>query len=65
MKTVFRYFLLLSAVIVPLTVLYKGDDKFPILLGAFLGVTVTFWVAVGVIGRKQKAKSKKQKKCAN
>ena len=54
MRTVFRYFLLLSAIIVPLTVLYKGDDKFPILLGAFLGTTLTFWVAVAIINRKQK-----------
>jgi len=61
MKTVFRYFLLLSVVIVPLTVLYEGKDKFPILLGAFLGVTVTFWIAVGIMRRKEKGERRKVK----
>jgi hypothetical protein len=54
MKSLFRFFLLLSAVVVPLTVLYKGDDKFPIIFGAFLGVTVTYWIAVAIFPRKQK-----------
>jgi hypothetical protein len=52
MKTVFRYFLLLGVVIIPIFVLYKDKEQFPILLGAFFGVTVTYWVAVGIISRK-------------
>jgi hypothetical protein len=59
MKTVFRYFLLLSVVIIPLFVLYKDEEQFPILIGAFLGVTLTYWMAVWFIDRKQKAESKK------
>jgi len=49
MKNVFRYFLLLSVVIIPLFLLYKSDEKFPILLGAFLGVTLTFWITVAIL----------------
>jgi hypothetical protein len=62
MQTVFRYFLLLGAVIIPIFFFFFHEEKFFILLGLFLGITVTFW---GVIlikrmrGRNQKAKSKK------
>ena len=49
MKTIFRYFLLLGVVIIPLFFLYKEEDQFPILLGALLGVTLTYWIAVGII----------------
>jgi len=49
MKTVFRYFLLLGAIIIPLFVLLDDDEQFPILFGAFLGVTLTYWIAVWVI----------------
>jgi len=59
MKTVFRYFLLLSVVIIPLFVLYKDEEQFPILIGAFLGVTLTYWIAVWIINRRQKTKSRK------
>ena len=62
MQTVFRYFLLLGAVIIPIFFFYDHEEKFFILLGLFLGITITFW---GVIlikkmrGRKQNAESKK------
>ncbi|MCL1968904.1 MAG: hypothetical protein FWF65_05580 [Bacteroidetes bacterium] len=55
----FRYFLLLSVVIIPLFVLYKDEEQFPILIGAFLGVTLTYWIAVWIINRRQKTKSRK------
>jgi len=54
MKTVFRYVLLLSVVILSLFFLYKEEDQFPIILGASLGVTLTYWIAVLVIKIKQK-----------
>jgi hypothetical protein len=54
MKNIFRYFLLLTVVILPLFLLYKSDEKFPILLGAFFGVTLTFWVAVWIMRKKEK-----------
>ena len=56
MKTVFRYALLLCVVIIPLFFLYKEDDQFPILLGAFLGVTLTYWIAVIVLKIRQKGR---------
>jgi hypothetical protein len=55
MQTTFRYLLLLGVIIIPLFVLLEDDEKFPILFGAFLGVTITFWIAVWVI----KIKSRK------
>ena len=49
MKTVFRYFLLLGVIIIPLFFLLDDPEQFPILFGAFLGVTVTYWIAVWII----------------
>ena len=57
MKAVFRYVMLLGIVIIPLFFLYKSDEKFPILVGAFLGVTLTYWMAVWII--KLRAKTRK------
>ncbi|MDR2971360.1 MAG: hypothetical protein LBU83_05470 [Bacteroidales bacterium] len=54
MKTIFRYFLLLSVVIIPLFVLYQDEEKFPILFGAFLGITVTYWIAVWIMKKREK-----------
>jgi len=54
MKNIFRYFLLLGVVIIPLFLLYKESDQFPILFGAFLGVTLTYWIAVGIFKIKKK-----------
>jgi hypothetical protein len=58
MKSVFRYVLLLSVVIIPLFFLYKEEDQFPILIGAFLGTTLTYWIAVLVIKIRQKARKR-------
>ena len=54
MKTVFRYFLLLGVLIIPLFALLEDSEKFPILLGAFLGVTITYWIAIWIKERKEK-----------
>jgi len=56
MKHTFFYFLLLGAVIVPLAFLFEHEEKFPILMGIVLGVTIAFWGALFVM----KKKSKKQ-----
>ena len=58
MKTVFRYVLLLSVVIISLFFLYKEEDQFPILLGAFFGTTLTYWIAVLVIRIRQKGRKR-------
>ena len=54
MKTVFRYFLLLGAVIIPIFLLYEHQDKFFILLGLFSGVTVAFWGVILIMKKKMK-----------
>ena len=54
MKTTFRYFLLLGVIIIPLFVLLEDSEKFPILFGAFLGVTITYWIAIWVMTMKKK-----------
>jgi len=54
MKTTFRYFLLLGIIIIPLFVLLDDAEKFPILFGAFLGITITYWIAIWVLTVKGK-----------
>jgi hypothetical protein len=54
MKPLFYYILLLSAFIIPLFVLLEDSEKFPIMAGVFLGVTVAFWGAIIVMKRKKK-----------
>jgi hypothetical protein len=54
MKTIFYYFLLLGAFIIPLFILFEDSEKFPIMAGAFLGVTLAFWGAIIVMKRKKK-----------
>jgi hypothetical protein len=60
MKTVFRYFLLLAVFIIPLFVLVDDKEKFPILMGAFLGITVTYWGAIWIM--KMKGEREKRRK---
>jgi hypothetical protein len=55
MITVFRYFLLLGVLIIPMFFLLEDSEKFPILFGAFIGITITYWIAIWII----KIKSKK------
>jgi len=55
MKTTFRYFLLLGIIIIPLFVLLEEtSEKFPILFGAFLGITITYWIAIWIMVMKKK-----------
>jgi hypothetical protein len=56
MKTVFHYFLLLSAFIIPLFFLFEHEEKFPILAGVFIGLTIAYWAAILIL----KAKSRKK-----
>jgi len=56
MKTVFHYFLLLGAFIIPLSVLFEHKEKFPILVGVFLGITVAFWTAILLMRKRKKEK---------
>jgi len=54
MKTTFRYFLLLGIIIIPLFLLLDDAEKFPILFGVFLGITITYWIAVWIMKVKKK-----------
>ena len=54
MKTVFRYLLLLSVIILPIFVLLEDAEKFPIMFGAFLGVTIAYWVGLYFVRKKSK-----------
>jgi len=58
MKTVFRYFLLLGVLIIPLFVLLDDSEKFPILFGAFLGITITYWLAVWIMKVREHERNK-------
>jgi len=54
MKNTFLYFLLLAAIILPLFLLFEHEEKFPILIGITLGVTIAFWGALFIMKRKSK-----------
>jgi len=43
MKETFRYFLLLGAFIIPMHFLFEHEEKFPIMICVFLGITVAYW----------------------
>ena len=53
MQTAFRYVLLMGILIIPLH-FSSIDNKFPIMLGAFIGGTIAFWVGYFIIQRKKK-----------
>jgi uncharacterized membrane protein len=58
MKNIFYYFLLLSVFIVPLFLIFEHEEKFPILLGVFFGVTAAFWGAIIMMRKKGKKRKK-------
>jgi len=53
MKNTFYYFMLLGAVIIPLALLFEHEEKFPILMGVFFGVTIAFWGALMVMKKRK------------
>ena len=57
MKHTFYYFLLLGAVIIPLSFLFEHEEKFPIIMGIFLGMTIAFWGALMVMKKREKKKN--------
>jgi len=54
MKNTFIYFLLLGAFIIPLFLLFEHEEKFPILIGIVLGVTIAFWGAIIILNKRKK-----------
>ena len=61
METAFRYVLLMGILIIPLY-LSSIDNKFPIMMGAFIGGTIAFWVGYLIIKRKKKRQDPDNKK---
>ena len=59
MQTAFRYVLLMGILIIPLH-FSSIDNKFPIMLGAFIGGTIAFWIGYFIIRRKKKNSDKKE-----
>lgn len=53
MQTAFRYTLLMGILIIPLY-FSNVTNKFPLMMGAFLGGTLAFWIAWFIIRKKQK-----------
>jgi len=56
MKTIFRYFLLLLAFILPIFLLLDHNEKFFILIGVSLGITIAYWVGIYMLHRRNKHK---------
>jgi len=54
MKHLFHYFLLLTAIILPLFILFEHKEKFPILAGLFIGITISYWIAIFFLEKRKK-----------
>jgi hypothetical protein len=61
MKNLFHYFLLLTAIILPLFFLFEDEEKFPILAGIFIGISIAYWTAILILEKRKKGRRKKEK----
>ena len=53
MMAVFRFFLLLAICLLPFTFL-EIKEKFPIMVGITLAVTIAYWLGYAILQRKKK-----------
>ena len=53
MMAVFRFFLLLAICLIPFTFL-EVKEKFPIMVGITLAVTIAYWLGYAILQRKKK-----------
>lgn len=53
MKATLRYFFLLAVFLVIFS-LVEIKEKFPIMIGIVLGVTIAYWVSYAIIEKKRK-----------
>ena len=53
MMAVFRFFLLLAICLLPFTFL-EVKEKFPIMVGITLAVTIAYWLGYALLQRKKK-----------
>lgn len=60
MKTVLRYFMVLAVCLIPFTFVKVGtlNERFPIMIGITIGVTIAFWVGNAIIQKKRKQQEK-------
>ena len=53
MKETFRFFVILAALLIPLT-FASIKDKFPIMVGVTIGVAIAYWGMILYLKRKEK-----------
>jgi len=54
MKAALRYFLLLAICLVPITFMPYIPERFPIVIGIVLAVTIAYWGCYAYIEKKRK-----------
>ncbi|MCR4966127.1 MAG: hypothetical protein K6A41_10800 [Bacteroidales bacterium] len=54
MKAALRYFLLLAICLVPITFMPYIPERFPIVIGIVLAVTIAYWGSYAYIEKKRK-----------
>ncbi len=64
MKATLRYFMLLAVCIIPFTFMKDGSiverERFPIVLGITLAVTIAYWVGYVIIEKKRKKQNEEE-----
>jgi len=60
MKAVLRYFMILAICLIPFTFI-DIKERFPIMIGITVGVSIAFWVANTIIEKKRKKVYEEQK----
>lgn len=62
MKTTLRFFILLTALLIPFTFVQQGTlgERFPIMVGITLAVTIGYWTAYIFLEKKRKKKENNQ-----
>ncbi|MCQ2291757.1 MAG: hypothetical protein MJZ39_01175 [Bacteroidales bacterium] len=63
MKAWLRYFMLLAICLIPFTFIDRGalNERFPIVVGVTLAVTIGYWVSYAIIERKKKQQEGEKK----
>ena len=59
MKAALRFFIILAVFLIPITFIEMGSlsERFPIIIGVTLAVTIGFWVSYAIIEKKRKQQS--------
>ncbi len=59
MKAALRFFIILAVFLIPITFIEMGSlsERFPIIIGVTLAVTIGYWVSYAIIEKKRKQQS--------